>query len=82
MERLFGRMKIKIRRRNRPVMPIRLSPMRPPSSDRLLQPLREVGLLDKTQPWSTDEIHAALREAHLRGISPESLYGTATQPIS
>lgn len=56
--------------------------MRPPTSDRLLQPLREVGLLEKTQPWSTDEIHAALREANLRGIAPESLYGTATVPMS
>jgi len=56
--------------------------MRPPTSDRLLQPLREVGMLEKTQPWSHEEIHAALREANLRGISPESLYGTATLRIS
>ena len=51
--------------------------MRPPEdSDRLLQPLREVGTIDKTQSWSIDEIQEALREAHRRGIDPERLYGT------
>jgi hypothetical protein len=33
--------------------------------------------MEKTQPWSTEDIQAALREANLRGIAPESLYATA-----
>ncbi len=62
------------------VAPVRLSRMRPPlESDSILQPLREIGLLEKTQPWSNEDIHSALRLAYLRGIDPEKLYGTATQ---
>ena len=75
IERCFKMMKIRIRR-NRPVQ-ITVAPMRPPQSDRILQPLREVGTMEKTQPWSTEDIQAALREANLRGIAPESLYATA-----
>ncbi len=41
-----------------------------------LQPLREIGLLEKSQNWDMEEIQAALREAFLKGISVESLYGT------
>jgi hypothetical protein len=39
-----------------------------------LQPLREVGSLEKTQHWDREDIIAALRMANLRGIQPESLY--------
>ena len=57
---------------------IRTVPLRPPDeSERLLQPLREIGTIEKTQPWSIDEIQQARREAHRRGIAPERLYGTA-----
>ena len=48
------------------------------SGSRLLQPLREVGLTEKTQCWDVDDIQAALREAYVSGISVESLYGTAS----
>lgn len=44
---------------------------------RLLQPLREIGLSEKTQCWDLEDIQAALREAYVLGIPVESLYGTA-----
>lgn len=51
----------------------------PPScGSRLLQPLRDVGLTDKTQCWDVEDIQAAIREAYWLGIPVESLYGTAT----
>ena len=49
-----------------------------PSGSRLLQPLREVGLTEKTQCWDIDDIQAALREAYVTGVSVESLYGTGS----
>ena len=49
-----------------------------PSGSRLLQPLREVGLTEKTQCWDIDEIQAALREAYITGVPVEALYGTAS----
>jgi hypothetical protein len=49
-------------------------PMRPPAENPLLQPLREVGSLDKTQFWDLDEIYTALREANRLGIAPERFY--------
>ena len=51
-----------------------------PCGSRLLRPLRDVGLADKTQCWDIEDIQAAIREAYLEGVSPESLYGTASQP--
>ena len=49
-----------------------------PSLERgsLLQPLREVGTLEKTQFWDLDEIYEALREANRLGIAPERLFQT------
>ena len=47
--------------------------MAPPPSD-ALQPLREVGTVEKTQFWDLDDIYEALREAARRGIAPEQLY--------
>lgn len=42
--------------------------------NQLLQPLREVGSMEKTQHWHQDDIMAALRAARLQGIAPERLY--------
>ena len=50
-----------------------------PCGSRLLQPLREVGLFEKTQSWDVEDIQAAIREAYLQGIPVESLYGTGNQ---
>ena len=50
------------------------------SGSRLLQPLREVGLTEKTQCWDIDDIQAALREAYITGVPVESLYGTGSAP--
>ena len=50
-----------------------------PCGSRLLRPLRDVGLTDKTQCWDIEDIQAAIREAYLAGVSPESLYGTASE---
>lgn len=43
-----------------------------------LRPLRDVGLLEKTQCWDIEDIQAALRQAYVQGVSVESLYGTAS----
>ena len=73
-------MKIKIRKAlGSPVIPT--VAIRRPASKKTLQPLREIGMMHKTQSWSEEDIQAALREANQKGISPESLYGTATLPI-
>ena len=54
------------------VRPTTLKPPPPPGSDSL-QPLREVGSLEKTQYWDREDIMEALRIANLRGIPIESL---------
>jgi hypothetical protein len=41
-----------------------------------LQPLREIGLSEKTQCWDLEDIQAAIREAYALGIPVEALYGT------
>ena len=47
--------------------------------ERLLKPLRDVGLTDKTQCWDIEDIQTALRQAYVQGVSVESLYGTASK---
>lgn len=54
--------------------PVKVQPMRPPTEIDTLQPLREVGTVEKTQFWDLDEIYQALREAKRLGIAPEQLY--------
>ena len=46
----------------------------PANKEKLLQPLREVGTINKTQYWTFDDIEDAIREANLLGIDPEQLY--------
>ena len=46
----------------------------PLNEAKLLQPLREVGTINKTQYWTFDDIEDAIREANLLGIAPEQLY--------
>lgn len=53
---------------------IKIARMAPPAGDETLQPLREVGTMEKTQFWDLDEIYGALREAVRRGIAPEQLF--------
>lgn len=43
----------------------------------ILQPLREVGTIAKTKSWTFDDIEDAIREANLRGIDPQQLFGTS-----
>lgn len=52
-------------------------PEGPASIDRL-QPLREVGSMDKTQFWDMDEIMEALRIANRKGISLSKLRHSAS----
>ncbi len=52
-----------------------------PCGSRLLQPLREIGLPEKTQCWDLEDIQAAIREAYAQGIPVESLYGTGNRAI-
>lgn len=49
-------------------------------SGSVLQPLREIGTLNKTQFWDLDEIYQALREANRLGIAPERLFQTVAGP--
>ncbi len=42
-----------------------------------IQPLREVGTMEKTQYWTFDEIEDAIREANQLGIDPQRLFGTS-----
>lgn len=61
------------------VKPTTLTPPSATNPDRL-QPLREVGSLEKTQYWDREDILEALRIANLRGIPIQSLRGkTASQ---
>ena len=39
----------------------------------ILQPLREIGMEEKSQFWDAYDIQAALREAFRLGINPQSL---------
>lgn len=47
-----------------------------------LQPLREVGSLEKTQYWDREEIMEALRVANYRGIRIDSLYSQTAMKTS
>lgn len=62
---------------------IKIARMTPPAQDQeVLQPLREVGQMQKTQFWDLDDIYAALREAKRLGIAPENLFGKAHESHS
>jgi len=53
-------------------------PEGPVASD-ILQPLREVGSMDKTQFWDMEDVMEALRIANRRGLSLKDLRkGTAS----
>ncbi|RFC50148.1 MAG: hypothetical protein DVB22_002227 [Verrucomicrobia bacterium] len=54
-------------------------PEGPVTSDSL-QPLREVGSMDKTQFWDMDEVMEALRVANRRGLSLKDLRRGTTSP--
>ena len=49
----------------------------PVEREAILQPLREVGTIAKTKSWTFDDIEDAIREANLRGIDPQQLFGTS-----
>jgi hypothetical protein len=49
----------------------------PLEREAILQPLREVGTIAKTKSWTFDDIEGAIREANLRGIDPQQLFGTS-----
>lgn len=49
----------------------------PSEKEAILQPLREVGTITKTKSWTFDDIEDAIREANLRGIDPQQLFGTS-----
>ena len=49
----------------------------PLKREAILQPLREVGTIAKTKSWTFDDIEDAIREANLRGIDPQQLFGTS-----
>lgn len=51
-------------------------------ADTALQPLREVGSLEKTQHWNEEDIIQALRLANLRGIPTQSLYNNSSMKTS
>jgi hypothetical protein len=49
----------------------------PLEREAILQPLREVETIAKTKSWTFDDIEDAIREANLRGIDPQQLFGTS-----
>ena len=49
--------------------------MTPPLADDPLQPLREVGTMEKTQFWDMEDVMEALRIANFRGIPISRLSG-------
>lgn len=49
----------------------RLTP--PPTGAEVLQPLREVGTMEKTQFWDIDDVMQALRVANRHGIPIKNL---------
>ena len=51
----------------------RISRLAPASCDHQLQPLREVGTMEKTQFWDIEDVMEALRLANRCGIAPETL---------
>ena len=46
----------------------------PSNKEKLLQPLREVGTINKTQYWTFDDIEDAIRESNLLGMDREQLF--------
>ena len=58
------------------VTPLRLAP-KPTGAE--LQPLREVGTMEKTQFWDIDDVMEALRIANRHGIPLSKLRSTASE---
>ena len=58
----------------------RLAP--PPAGNPTLQPLREVGTMDKTQFWDIDDVMEALRIANRQGIPLNKLRGTQVAELT
>jgi hypothetical protein len=56
----------------------RILHLTPPDSPPSLQPLREVGSMEKTQFWDIHDVMVALRLANRQGIPLQRLRQTAT----
>lgn len=59
------------------IVPITRLRLAPQPTDSELQPLREVGTMEKTQFWDIDDVMAALRIANRRGIPINTLRAMA-----
>ena len=57
----------------------RITRLAPQSTGAELQPLREVGTMEKTQFWDIDEVMEALRIANRRGIPLSALRPSSPQ---
>lgn len=57
-------------------MILNITRLTPPSGQPALQPLREVGTMDKTQFWDIDDVMEALRIANRQGIPLDKLRGS------
>ena len=53
-----------------------------PREESALQPLREVGAMEKTQFWDMEDVMQALRVANRRGIPLSGLFHQAVRPES
>ena len=52
-----------------------------PQANEALQPLREIGTMEKTQFWDMEDVMVALREANFRGISLQRLRNEFRAPL-
>jgi hypothetical protein len=63
-------------------MVLNITRLTPPPANALLQPLREVGTMEKTQFWDIDDVMEALRIANRKGIPLEKLRGTSVEALT
>ena len=48
-----------------------------PREDVKLQPLREPRTKEKAEYWADEAVELAIKEANVRGIDPQKLFGTS-----
>jgi hypothetical protein len=63
-------------------MILNITKLSPPPANALLQPLREIGTMEKTQFWDIDDVMEALRVANRKGIPLEKLRRTGVEEIA
>ncbi len=62
-------------------MSLNITRLSPPAGNPILQPLREVGTMEKTQFWDIDDVMEALRIANREGIPLDKLRGSQIEEM-